>query len=146
MPESRELSTSECEGLLRAGVAGRVALTTPGGPHIVPVNYSVVDDAVVIRTSPYGVLGTYGRDGTLAFEVDQFDHERQRGWSVVARGRSEAIHDPAEVERVRRVWEPRPWASGARQLFLRLHWTELTGRQLGSGWDPRRDLPVRRVV
>ena len=111
-----------------------------------PVNYSVVDGAVVIRTSPYGVLGTYGRDGALAFEVDQIDHDRQRGWSVVARGRAEPVHDPQEIDRIRREWEPRPWAAGARSLFLRLRWTELTGRQLGSGWDPIRELASRRVV
>lgn len=146
MVDSRELSPSECEALLRAGVAGRVAVVSPSGPHIVPVNYSVADGAVVIRTSPYGVLGTYGRDATIAFEVDQLDHARQRGWSVVARGRSEAVHDPDEIERIRREWEPRPWASGPRTLFLRLRWTELTGRQLGTGWDPMRELTVRRVV
>jgi len=146
MPESRDLSTSECETLLRAGVAGRVALVTPNGPHILPVNYSVVDGAVVIRTSPYSVLGTYGRDTTLAFEVDQFDHDRQRGWSVVARGRAQAVHDTEEIERIRRVRDPRPWVSGSRSLFLRLHWTELTGRQLGAGWDPVRELVVRRAI
>ena len=64
----------------------------------------------------------------------------------MARGRSEAIHDPLDIERVKRVWEPQPWAAGARQLFLRLHWTALTGRQLGTGWDPREALPVRRIV
>ena len=146
MPESRDLSLSECETLLRAGVAGRVAFVTPTGPHIVPVNYSVVDGAVVIRTSPYSVLGTYGRDTTLAFEVDHLDYERQRGWSVVARGRAEAVHDSDEIERIRRLREPRPWAAGSRALFLRLFWTELTGRQLGAGWDAVRELPVRRVI
>lgn len=145
MPDSRDLSVSECETLLRAGVAGRVALVTPNGPHIVPVNYSVVDGAVVVRTSPYSLLGTYGRDTTLAFEVDHVDYARQRGWSVVARGRAEAVHDPAEIERIRRTREPRPWATGSRALFLRLRWTELTGRQLGTGWDAVRDLPVHRV-
>lgn len=146
MPDSRELSVSECEILLRAGVAGRVALATPTGPHILPVNYSVIDGDVVLRTSPYSVLGTYGRDTMLAFEVDQFDYQRQRGWSVVARGRAEAVHDPAEVERIRRIREPRPWISGNRALFLRLHWTELTGRQLGAGWDPVRELAVNRAI
>ena len=146
MTDVRELSPSECEALLRAGVAGRVALTTPTGPHILPVNYSVVDGAVIVRTSPYSLLGTYGRDTTVAFEVDQLDHDRHRGWSVVARGRTEAINDAEEVDRIRRVWDPRPWAGGARSLYLRLHWTELTGRQLGAGWDPMAGLPVRRVV
>ena len=108
MPDSRELSYSECEAFLRAGVAGRVAMSTPAGPQIVPINYSVVDNAIVLRTTPYSLLGTYGRDTTLAFEIDQFDHANQRGWSVVARGRAIVVHDPADIERIRSVWEPQP--------------------------------------
>ena len=146
MPDSRELSYSECEAFLRAGIAGRVAMSTPGGPQIVPVNYSVVDNAIIVRTSPYSLLGTYGRDTTLAFEIDQFDHPNQRGWSVVARGRADVVHDRAELDRIRKVWEPRPWASGVRTLVVRIRWTELSGRQLGTGWDPRSEMPVRRVV
>lgn len=146
MLDSRELSYSECEALLRAGVVGRVALSTPSGPHIVPVNYSVVDSGIVLRTSAYSLLGTHGRDAVLAFEVDYFDHARQRGWSVIARGRAEVVEDQEEVDHIRSVWEPRPWVSGSRALFLRVLWTELTGRQLGAGWHPMRDLPYRRVV
>ena len=88
MAETRELKARECEMLLRSGVAGRVAISTPTGPHIVPVNYSVVDDAIVIRTSPYSLLGTYGRDSTFAFEIDEFDRALARGWSVQARIRN----------------------------------------------------------
>lgn len=146
MPDSHELSQHVCEALLRAGVTGRVAISTPSGPHIIPVNYSVVDSAIVVLTSPYSLLGTYGRDSTLAFEVDQFDYANQRGWSVVARGRAEIVHDPEEIEHIRRVWQPHPWASGVRSLCVRLPWTELTGRQLGDAWDPMRELPVHRVI
>ncbi|MFI2629149.1 pyridoxamine 5'-phosphate oxidase family protein [Streptomyces collinus] len=31
---------------------GRVSVTTPDGPAVLPVNYDVVDDALVFRTSP----------------------------------------------------------------------------------------------
>jgi len=141
-----ELSPEQCEQLLRAGVAGRVALSSPDGPHIVPVNFSVVGDAIILRTSPYSVLGTHGRDAVIAFEVDQFDHDRWRGWSVVARGRADVVTDPADVERIRSTWEPRPWAAGTRSLYLRLRWTSLTGRQVGTDWDPLATLPVRRAV
>ena len=72
-------------------MVGRVAISTPTGPHIVPVNYAVVDEAIIVRTSPYSLLGTYGRDTMVAFEVDGFDHELERGWSVQARGRVEAV-------------------------------------------------------
>ena len=144
MPEAIDLSREECERLLRAGVGGRVALCTPTGPHIVPVNYSIVDDSIIVRTSPYSVLGTYGRDTTLAFEIDQFDHERHHGWSVVVRGRGEVVADPDEIEHIRSTWEPRPWASGARTLHLRIRWHEVSGRRIGSGWDVQAGLPVRR--
>ncbi len=91
--------------------------------------------------------GTYGRDNILAFEVDQFDYQRQRGWSVVARGRGEVVVDREELEHIRATWEPRPWAAaGARGLHLRLRWTELTGRRIGAGWDLGASLPVRRTV
>ncbi len=146
MPDSHELSYSECETLLRSGVVGRVALSTPTGPQIVPVNYSVVDSEIVMRTSAYSVLGTYGRDATLAFEVDRFDEQHQRGWSVIARGRCEIISDQADVDHVRKVWEPRPWANGARGLFLKIAWTELSGRQLGNDWQPLRELLNRPVA
>lgn len=146
MRDSFDLSKTECETLLRAGVVGRVAVAAPDGPHILPINYSVVDDAIVVRTSPYSLLGTHGRDAILAFEIDQFDYEYQRGWSVMARGRSEVVQDPGELEHIRSVWEPHPWAAGVRPLFIRTRWSELTGRQLGTGWDPLRQLPVHRVV
>lgn len=146
MSDSRELSWSECEALLRSGAAGRVAFATVNGPQIVPVNYSVVDSAVVLKTSPYSMLATYGRDTTVAFEVDHFDYHYRRGWSVVARGRVEVVGDPEEVRHIRSVWEPTPWASGVRSLYLRLPWDELSGRQLGTGWDPMSETPVFRAI
>ena len=109
MPESHELSTHQCEALLRVGMVGRVAFSTPTGPHMVPVNYTVVDDAVVVRTSPYSLLGTHGRNTTVAFGVDGFDHELERGWSVQARGRMEVVTAHQELERIREVADPSPF-------------------------------------
>ncbi|MDQ6642139.1 MAG: pyridoxamine 5'-phosphate oxidase family protein [Actinomycetota bacterium] len=146
MPESMELAPEVCGTLLRAGDAGRVAVSTPDGPHIVPLNYSVVDDALVFRTSPYSLLGTFARNSLLAFETDYVDHELQRGWSVVARGRCQFVDDPGEIDRIRAIWSPQPWAAGARNLFLRLHWTEISGRRLGLNWNVLDELPGRREV
>lgn len=146
MAETRDLSAQECLVLLRSGVAGRVALATPTGPHIVPVNYSVVDEAIIVRTSPYSLLGTYGRETTFAFEIDAFDRAEARGWSVQARGRIEAVTDRTELQLIREAAEPQPWAVGARPLYLRLRWTELTGRQVGTRWDPLQDLTVTARV
>lgn len=136
MVDSHELSTSQCETLLRAEVAGRVALSTPTGPQITPVNYAVVDDAIIIRTTPDSVLGTHCRDMTLAFEIDGFDRPRERGWSVHARGRAEVVTDRDELAHICTVADRPPWASGTRSMYLRIRWNELSGRQLGRLWDP----------
>jgi len=135
MAESRELNSLECMTLLCSGVAGRIAVSTPIGPHVVPVNYTVADDAIVVRTAPYSLLGTYGRDSMLAFEIDGLDEANERGWSVQARGRAEAVTDRDDLAAVRANAEPQPWAGGGRALYLRLRWTELTGRKLGGDWD-----------
>ena len=146
MAEVRELSYAECRALLRREQTGRVAVSTPDGPHIVPLNYSVVDESIIFRTTPFSILATYGRNATLAFEVDSFREARQVGWSVVARGRAEAVTSAEELSHIRGVWEPNAWAAGLRNLYLRVRWTELTGRRLGPGWNPVDELPVRRVV
>jgi nitroimidazol reductase NimA-like FMN-containing flavoprotein (pyridoxamine 5'-phosphate oxidase superfamily) len=131
MAELRELSYAECRALLVRQSAGRVAVSTPDGPHIVPINYSVVDESIIFRTTPFSVLATYGRNSKLAFEVDRFDDEHQLGWSVVARGRTDVVSDPEELNRIRKVCAPLPWADGARNLYFRLDWKELSGRSLG---------------
>jgi uncharacterized protein len=127
----QELSTEECVDLLRAGLVGRAAICTPAGPHVVPVNYTVHGDAVVFRTTPYSVLGTYSWAGDIAFEIDHVDLERHEGWSVVAVGRGEMVEDVEEVEEIRWANEPRPWADGARPLIVRLRWRQITGRRIG---------------
>jgi nitroimidazol reductase NimA-like FMN-containing flavoprotein (pyridoxamine 5'-phosphate oxidase superfamily) len=146
MNEPFDLSPDECRELLCAGLVGRIAMCTPVGPHIVPVNYGVVDDSVVLRTSPYSVLGTHARGSTLALEIDSFDYERQRGWSVVARGRAEVVTSAADLNHVRTVWEPNAWAAGQRNLYLRIPWSDLSGRRLGQGWNAADELPVRRAI
>jgi uncharacterized protein len=151
MAMSYELSRDDCARLLKAGVAGRVAIAAPDGPHILPVNYAVDvtadgDEAILVRTTAYSLIGTYGRGAPLCFEVDQFDHELKRGWSVVIRGRASFVDDHEDLARIARSWEPRPWAEGQRNLVVRIPWTEVTGRQLGGGWDPWEHLPVRRFA
>lgn len=134
-----EMSYDECLARLLEESVGRVALCTPNGPQILPVNYVVDDDAIVFRTSPYTVLGTHGRGAQLAFEVDHLDHEARTGWSVVAVGRAAVVDNAVDVARYRTQEGPRPWAAGSRMLHLRLPWRDLTGRRVGR-WAPSSEL------
>ena len=57
MQTVHDLSRQDCARLLNAGIAGRVAMITPTGPHIVPVNYS---------THPAGARPLDRGDGSTA--------------------------------------------------------------------------------
>jgi hypothetical protein len=127
----REMTYDECRERLLRGSVGRVALCTPSGPQIVPVNYVVDGQSIVFQTAPYTVLGTHGRGAQIAFEVDHTDDEDRSGWSVVAVGRCAAVESPVDVARYRTYGGPRPWAAGSRPLHLKLTWSGLTGRQVG---------------
>ena len=141
-----ELPHHQCESLVRSGTAGRIALCTPEGPYLVPVNYSVVDDSVVIRTAADSFLADHAHGERVAFEVDQFDYENHQGWSVVARGTAQRVDNVRELSHIMAVWEPRPWPDGPRPVFLKVPWHQLTGKRLGADWSIERNLLVNRVV
>jgi uncharacterized protein len=137
MTSQRELSPQECYERLQsqAGGVGRLALCTPLGPTIYPINFTVDAHAIVFRTSAYSELSTFVRNADTAFEIDHIDWGQRRGWSVVVKGRAEPVDDPADVERLREQGhEPRPWAKGVRTLYIRIPWREITGRSVGEEW------------
>lgn len=143
MAEVQVLSTADCIRLLRSGVVGRVAVSTPQGPHVVPVNHAVIGRSIVLRTAASSVLVTVGVGSVIGFEIDHVDYTRHLGWSVLARGPA-SILSADEVTAAEHEWAPRPWAGGERSAYVGLCWTQLTGRRLGGGWDIFKELPVNR--
>jgi len=140
MPSLIALTVDECERLLRRGTFGRMVVSTPDGNEIVPVNYAVHDDTVVVHTSADSRLARYADGADLVFEVDLVDEERWQGWSVIARGRGRVSSDYRAVAPVR------PWAAGDRTCEVQLSWDEVTGRKIGAAWDAEDAMYSRRTV
>ncbi len=136
-----ELSPVECLELLDTVPIGRIGVTTPQGPRIVPVNFVRRDHAVYFRTAAYSELATYARGAGIAFEIDHLDLERERGWSVVALGTCTEVDDPAELRRLSSEGGPLPWAGGVRPMMLRLEWRTLSGRRVGGAFWPHPATP-----
>lgn len=140
MAEPTELTYAQCRELLGSGVLGRVAFHDQDGIAVIPVNYSIVNEAIVFRTSAYSTLAqmplTEPKSGPkghpVAFEVDHLEPEVKHGWSVLARGHAEVIQDDDELAHVKRTWDPEPWAGGHRPVYIRLRFKQLTGRRLGE--------------
>lgn len=141
-----DLDEDACAKLLHAGVFGRVSFATPYGPELLPVNYTTVGDVILVRTIPGSLLTRYADGALVAFETDYVNHERWHGWSVIARGVGECLDESQLTAAERAVPEPQPWARRDESVWFRLHWTALSGRQIGQGWNPLAELPVRRMV
>jgi len=137
------LPAHECERLLRAGVFGRLVLPTPGRTEVLPVNYAVMGDAVLIRTTPGSLLDRHADGALLLLELDAVDHERWQGWSVVARGRGERLDEGHLTIGERCSPGPPRWAPG-RDVWIRLTWDEISGRKVGAGSPV--PTPVRKVA
>lgn len=126
------LTDAECRELLVTDTVGRVAFAAPSGPRIVPINYAVGQGGVEFRTTAYSELATYAPGSRVAFEIDQLDSERQRGWSVIAYGPCVRVDADDEVATTLEGEGPEPWAGGNRPVLLRLEIDELTGRRVGG--------------
>lgn len=122
----------ECLALLSTSSTGRLAYVARAGvPDIVPVNYSLSGDHVLIRTGSGPKLQAAQRRETVAFEVDQIDEADHSGWSVVVAGRLRVVEPNEPLE------GPVPWATGPRRHLLLLETTRITGRRLVGDALPR---------
>ncbi|WP_328437238.1 pyridoxamine 5'-phosphate oxidase family protein [Streptomyces sp. NBC_00444] len=128
-PEFTELSTAECWELLSTHGVGRLAVPTESGPVIVPVNYTVIDDAIVFRTAP-GTTPSQASDVMAAFEVDRIDDVFSQGWSVLVRGHAQIVMDPEVARRLEERAYSTPWAGGKRDLWVRIVPLVITGRRI----------------
>ncbi|QTD96425.1 helix-turn-helix domain-containing protein [Streptomyces cyanogenus] len=128
-PHFTELTALECQVLLGSHGVGRLAVATSAGPEIVPVNYSLVDGAIVFRTAP-GATPALADGHPVAFEVDRIDDTFSRGWSVVVRGIARAVTDPEQRRRYAGKAHSEPWAGGDRELWLRIEPGMVTGRRI----------------
>ncbi|MEV5438487.1 pyridoxamine 5'-phosphate oxidase family protein [Streptomyces sp. NPDC052682] len=128
-PRLRELSEEECRALLSTHGVGRVSVTTPEGPAVLPVNYDVVDDTVVFRTSP-GAAPAAAVGTEVAFEVDHIDDAMSQGWSVLVVGPAEAVEDPDEARRLDQRAHTDPWPGEGRTLWVVIRPGRMTGRRI----------------
>ncbi|MEU5536184.1 pyridoxamine 5'-phosphate oxidase family protein [Streptomyces sp. NPDC020362] len=128
-PQFTWLRPGECRTLLAMHGVGRLAVPTNTGPVIVPVNYSVVDGAIVFRTAR-GATPSLADGCQVAFEVDRIDDAFSQGWSVLVRGPARAVLDPQEQRRYTERAYSTPWAGGSRSLWMRIDPFTVTGRRI----------------
>ncbi len=96
---------------------------------ILPVNYAVVGDAVLVRARRGGDLDRITCNTVVAVEIDGTDSIYHEGWSVLVVGRSAHVTDPGELDRLKGL-RLLPWAGEGRDLFIRIALDDVSGRRI----------------
>ncbi len=123
-----DLELARCRDLLSQHSVGRIAWSAADGPQLFPISYAWLDDVVVFRTSPYGILSELVQRTAVVFEVDEIAETDRVGWSVIVRGRAAGIASPDQLSRPASTNQAIPWASGHRNLVIAITPTQITGR------------------
>ena len=122
------LGRDECLQLLATATVGRIALHWDALPRVLPVNFALDGETVVFRTGPGTKLAAAAAGAVVAFEVDDIDPWYHDGWSVVVTGIASALTGEALARATRLPL--RPWAPGARNDYVAIMPTLVSGRRL----------------
>ncbi len=133
-----ELTRERCLELLGREEVGRLAVVVGGRPDIMPVNYLLDGEGVVIRTAE-GTKLRAASGAPVAFEIDGLDRYRRIGWSVVVHGIAHEVTTLGWEELAARL-EALPidsWAGGDKPYIIRIAPISITGRRVGpADTDP----------
>ena len=125
----RTLSPVECFDLLEPGGVGRVAFTSADEIMILPVNFAMTGKSIIFRTAPDTLLALYA-NAKVSFQADRLDDARHEGWSVLVHGHAHKVTDERDVKHLEDGTHLEPWAAGARDVYVRIAPTRISGRRI----------------
>jgi len=118
--------------LVRSATIGRLAIHAGALPAIVPVNFVLTPDAVVVRTGAGSKLQQAIDNAVVAFEVDDHDPLRHTGWSVNIVGIAREVTDEATLAAVGRM-PLAHWVAGEADHHVAISLDVVTGRRILEG-------------
>jgi hypothetical protein len=133
--ESHELDRATCMWLLATEQVGRLLLLECA-QVVVPVNYVVVGNAIVVRVDAKAGVAVSSTGSPVAFDVDVFDVFSQVGWRVHVRGDIETVVDvdcahPSLQQRLR------PWIRQPGDRWIRISAADVRGHWFRPPEQPR---------
>ncbi|HET8601484.1 MAG TPA: pyridoxamine 5'-phosphate oxidase family protein [Segeticoccus sp.] len=124
------LDREECLRRIGEVAVGRLGFLREGDLTILPVNHVLHGEDVTFRTTWGSKLQLAANGERVAFEVDNFHLDTESGWSVLVRGRTSIIEDPALREELEQEalesWLP----PSANSFWVRVHPEDISGREI----------------
>ena len=135
-----ELDRGECLAFLRSVRVGRVILpgTAPGPAAVLPVNFVLDGEQVVIRTGEGTILAAARSGAFVTFQADLIDETQGgRGWSVTVAG--PAHEGTGTVMHWLEGLPLAPIAGGTREHYVLIPVETAEGRWVGVPRSDDRD-------
>lgn len=129
IPSLLVLDRDECLELLASVPLGQVVYSHRALPEILPVNFRLDRDGIVIRVASGSTLARVADGTVLAFHADRIDEVTHSGWSVTVVGRVSEVVQESEQLRIAAL-PLESWAGNGRDHFLRIAAERVTGRKL----------------
>jgi uncharacterized protein len=124
-----ELSVSACRDKLKNATVGRLGVSIDALPVVLPVNFAVDGNSIVIRADPGTKLSAAMNEAVVAFEVDDFDSEARRGWSVLVQGIARQITTQSRLDRARALsLASGGGGNGSGDAYIEVQMEIVTGR------------------
>ncbi|MDN3359768.1 pyridoxamine 5'-phosphate oxidase family protein [Actinomadura sp. DC4] len=128
--DPRPLSREQCLALMTSVPVGRVVYTDQALPAIMPMNFVLDGDEVVIHTASDSTLAAALRNAVVAFQIDDFGPDATTGWSVTITGQARLVDGVEETARLARL-PLLPWVTAVNGQFIRIPARHVTGSRLG---------------
>jgi nitroimidazol reductase NimA-like FMN-containing flavoprotein (pyridoxamine 5'-phosphate oxidase superfamily) len=139
------LDRGACLALLAGRPVGRLVFTHRALPDVIPVNYQLDGENLVIRLSSGSVAASATTDAVVAFEADEIDFAARTGWSVTVVGRAHEITDADELRRVQGLGLT-SWVADVRDHYVSVAAEKVTGRRLFPAPDPAAQGPAGNPI
>jgi nitroimidazol reductase NimA-like FMN-containing flavoprotein (pyridoxamine 5'-phosphate oxidase superfamily) len=128
-----ELTQDQCLQKLAGEELGRLAVNIGSRVDIYPLNFAFAHGDIFFRTSPGTKLLELTINTDVVFEVD--GHTDDEAWSVVARGIAERLERESQIDEAYGL-PLEPWIPTLKMSWVRVHVTQLTGRQFTRAPEP----------
>ena len=132
------LSEQESREKLASPELGRIVTHVGDVVDLFPVNYALDEGGILFRTAPGSKLLELTVNADVLFEVD--DHSDTEAWSVIVRGRAEALESDADIQRADAAGL-RPWIPTLKRVYVRITPSSISGRAFHRTPEPEREGP-----
>lgn len=120
----QELSSDECQALLRSTHVARLAFVAPEGIVVLPVAYELDGPrTLVFATSGTSLLADLQPGTSVTVQIDDIAEDLANGWSVLGHG---------QVTNYQGQARPQPWAPGHSDRLVAITVDRLTGRAVSA--------------